>query len=364
MSSGYKYYSLKNILAKNAQYNIIFGERSNGKTYAVQKYALEDYVKHGNTLALIRRWKEDFRGKRAQHMFDAIVANNVPAKLTNGKFNTIIYRNNQWFLARKDEEKGDYIYDTQPFCFAFCLSDVEHDKSVSFPTVTTILFDEFLTRGYYLNDEFVIFMNVLSTIIRQRNNVKIFMLGNTVNKFCPYFNEMGLKHIRDMRQGTIDLYTYGESKLVVAVEYCGAKNQNKESDVYFAFDSPKLAMIKTGAWELDLYPHLPCKYKSNEVVFTFFINFDGEMVQCEVVNTDNSLFVFCHLKTTELKNPDKDLIYQLDSSNKFNVRYSFVKPIDKLDQKILKLYSSKKFFYQSNDVGEIIRNFIRTTGGI
>ena len=36
------------------------------------------------------------------------------------------------------------------------------------------------------------FMNVLSTIIRDRENIKIFMLGNTVNKYCPYFDEMGL----------------------------------------------------------------------------------------------------------------------------------------------------------------------------
>ena len=35
-----KYYSLDRILSKNACYNIIFGERSNGKTYSVLKYAL------------------------------------------------------------------------------------------------------------------------------------------------------------------------------------------------------------------------------------------------------------------------------------------------------------------------------------
>ena len=29
-----QYYSLKKILAENADYNIIIGERSNGKTYA------------------------------------------------------------------------------------------------------------------------------------------------------------------------------------------------------------------------------------------------------------------------------------------------------------------------------------------
>ena len=56
----------------------------------------------------------------------------------------------------------------------------------------TILFDEFITKGMYLTDEFMAFMNTLSTIIRQRDNVKIFMCGNTVNKFNPYFEEMGL----------------------------------------------------------------------------------------------------------------------------------------------------------------------------
>ena len=58
-----------------------------------------------------------------------------------------------------------------------------------------ILFDEFITRSMYLPDEFVIFTNVLSTIIRDRNNVKIFMCGNTVNKYCPYYKEMGLNNV-------------------------------------------------------------------------------------------------------------------------------------------------------------------------
>ena len=41
----FNYYSLKNIQRKNATYNVIFGERSNGKTYAVLKQALENYKK-------------------------------------------------------------------------------------------------------------------------------------------------------------------------------------------------------------------------------------------------------------------------------------------------------------------------------
>ena len=35
-----KFYSLSAILKKNCTYNVIFGERSNGKTYSVLKYGL------------------------------------------------------------------------------------------------------------------------------------------------------------------------------------------------------------------------------------------------------------------------------------------------------------------------------------
>lgn len=38
-----EFYSLEPILSKNATYNMIIGERSNGKTYAVLKYSLQQW---------------------------------------------------------------------------------------------------------------------------------------------------------------------------------------------------------------------------------------------------------------------------------------------------------------------------------
>ncbi|MGC5276152.1 hypothetical protein ACPXAM_23725, partial [Escherichia coli] len=88
-----------------------------------------------------------------------------------------------------------------------------------------------------------------------------YMLGNTVNKYCPYFAEMGLEHIPKMTQGTIDVYAYGNSDLTVAVEYCKSPDSKvkEASHKYFAFNNPKLEMITGGAWELNIYPHLPYK---------------------------------------------------------------------------------------------------------
>lgn len=352
-----KFYSLKNILDKNAQYNVIFGERSNGKTYSVLKYGLEKFCKTGEQMALIRRWREDFIGKRGSSMFQALVTNHEIERLTNGEYTDIYYYASRWFLCKYDE-KGNRILNEKPLAFGFSLGSMEHDKSTSYPEITTILFDEFLTRTMYLPDEFVLFMNVISTIIRHRTNVKIFMLGNTVNKYCPYFNEMGLKHIKEMKQGDIDVYCYGDSDLKVAVEYCKANKQGKKSDTYFAFDNPKLSMITGGAWELNIYPHCPIKYAPKDIKFTYFIIFDSETLQCEIIRKDKNDFTFIHRKTTPLKDIEKDLIYSTDYMPLPNWKRKINKPTTELEKKIVSYFIKDKVFYQDNDTGEIVRNYL------
>lgn len=357
-----KFYSLKNILAKKAQYNIIFGERSNGKTYSVLEYGIMKYVENGEQLALIRRFKEDFRGKRGQALFDGIVANGLIEKITIGKWKQVYYYGGKWYLAKVDEKLKRVIHEDTPFAYGFALSEMEHDKSTSYPNVTTILFDEFLSRQAYFPDEFVIFMNVLSTIIRHRNNVKIFMLGNTVNKFCPYFAEMGLSHILEMKKGNIDVYSYGDSKLKIAVEYADSIAKSKPSDIYFAFDNPKLNMITEGEWELSIYPHLPYKYNENQILFVFFIEFADNIIQCEIVQNDIDIFIFCHRKTTPIKDRTKDLIFSLTPSPSPNIQRRIFQPTkNKLLKNIIMLFASNKVFYQSNDIGEIVRNYILTS---
>lgn len=354
-----KYYSLTNILSKDCQYNIIFGERSNGKTYAALKYILENFIKNGSQGALIRRWKEDLRGKRGASMFDALVSDGTVSRLTNGEYSNVYSYAGKWYLANPDARTGKMVTHPDPFCIGFALSDVEHDKSTSYPKITTIVFDEFLTRQYYLPDEFVIFMNVLSTIIRQRDNVKIFMLGNTVNQYCPYFTEMGLTHIKEMNKGSIEVYKYGDSKLRVAVEYADSiSDKGKPSDVYFAFDNPKLAMITGGAWEMAMYPHLPVKYKPKDVIFTYFMRFNDETLQCEIVHVNNTVFTYIHRKTTPIQNEDKDIIYELKHDNRPNHIRNMRRNSLKINKMIGKFFADDKVFYQDNEVGEIVRNYL------
>lgn len=351
-----KFYSLKNILSKDATYNVIFGERSNGKSYSVLKHAIVNFAKTGEQLAIVRRWREDFTGKRGAVMFDALEANNEIMKATNGEWSGVRYYASKWYFCRYDDEKR--IDCETPFAYGFAISSMEHDKSTSYPNITTILFDEFLTRQAYLPDEFVLFMNVVSTIVRHRTNVKIFMLGNTVNRYCPYFKEMGLSHVKDMKPGDIDLYRYGDSELTVAVEYTAPNKTGKDSDFYFAFDNPKLSMITGGAWEIDIYPHCPVKYKPKDVVFTYFIEFNGELLQCEIVDSKLGPFTFIHRKTTPLQDPDRDVVFSSNFDYRRQWGRKLTKPVTKVEKKITEFFKRDKVFYQDNEVGEIVRNYL------
>lgn len=352
-----KFYNLKNILKTDAIYNVIIGGRSNGKTYAVHEYALKRYWEHGEQLAIIRRYRDDFTGARGRSMFENQGSTGNVKRLTGGVYDDIYYYRSAWYLC-KHTENGEMIRDDKPFCYGFSLSSMEHDKSTSYPDITTILFDEFITRNMYLTDEFVVFMNVLSTIIRHRTNVKIFMVGNTVNKYCPYFNEMGLTHIKEMREGSIDVYRYGESKLKVAVEY-SVNKAGKQSEMYFAFNNPKLSMITGSDWELDLYPHCPIKYKPKHIIFTYFIEFDSELVQCEIVNVSGNMFTFIHRKTTPLQFPDNDLVYKQNHDARPNYSRNIMKPVNDIQKKVMWFYHAQKVFYQDNETGEIVHNYLK-----
>ena len=338
---------------------MIFGERSNGKTYALLKKGLQDYIKDGSQMAYVRRWKEDITGRRAARLFSGLNDNDEVSKASKGKFKGVHYWAGKFYLCNYDES-GKAIYsDSDVLAFTFALSDSEHDKSTSFPDIKTIVFDEFLTNKLYLQDEFVLFMNTVSTIVRKREDVKIYMLGNTVNKYCPYFAEMGLKHILKMEQGSIDVYHYGDSKLTVAVEYCASIKNSAQNHKYFAFDNPKLNMITGGAWELAIYPHLPMKYKPKNILFTYFIDFNDSIFQCEIVNVDDIYFTYIHVKTTDLKHPKDDLIYSLDYHPELNYNRSIFKPTSKLQEHVLWFYKTDRIYYQNNDVGDAINNFLK-----
>ena len=161
-SNNIEYYSLDKILKKNTQYKVIFGKRSNGKTFAVLERGLKLFFQKGIEMAYIRRNREDMLGKNGQTLFNNLVELGLVEKYSKGVWTDVYYYGKRWYFCRYEEDDKGHrqrITDEKPFCYGFVLSGQEHDKSTSYPRVGLIVFDEFLSRSNYLPDEFILFMN-------------------------------------------------------------------------------------------------------------------------------------------------------------------------------------------------------------
>lgn len=366
MAKKNKYYDISHLLKDypDALYYMAIGERSNGKTYSALAYALERYYTHGEQFAYVRRFAEDVRPKYMQTLFSGHIQNGLISKLSDGKHSSIEIRQGKFIPVVWNEDEERLIRDDKPMGWTFDLNSDQHHKSTSYPLITTIIFDEFLSRQGYLTNEFVLFMNVLSTIIRDRKNVNIFMIGNTVNKYSPYFTEMGLTHIKDQKPGHTDVYTYGDTDLKVVVEYCDpmSKRGGKGSDAYFAFDNPQLQMITSGSWEIAIYPHLVEKYRPMDVVSKFYIQFDDTLLTGNIIVTDDNYFLFVHPKTTPLKEEECDIVYTNIPNPKWNYRVGIMNQTDKLSIAIRCLLKENRVFYSDNETGEVLRNYLIWAG--
>lgn len=353
------FYSLHEIKKRNAQYNVIFGERSNGKTFAILEEMIRNYIKTGEKGAYIRRYREDMRGLSAQMLFAGVVKTGLITKLTKGEYNNVKYYQRKWFLCHIDNENPENNYaDKEPFAYSFALTE---SKGANYPDVTTIHFDEFIDRKPELQGEFELFINLVSTLVRDKAKAKIYMTANTVNQSSLYFREMGLTNIKKMKPGQIDVYEYGESGLKCAVEYTAHKSA-KSSDVYFAFDNPHLQMIKTGMWEIGIYPHTFEKWTKDKVIFSAFLKWEDEIVQLDVISKDDLTFVYCHTKTTPIQDERHDIILSLEDNPRFNYIHSLMKSDLRISRRLMWFFRNQKIYYQDNTVGEIVRNWLIKTG--
>jgi len=76
------------------------------------------------------------------------------------------------------------------------------------------------------------------------------------------------------------------------------------------------------------------------------------------------MFTYIHIKTTELKDNTKDLIYTLDYNYGLNYNRNICKPISKLQKRLLWFFQTDRVFYQSNEVGDSINNYLKICKGV
>ena len=362
------FYDITPIDNTDAVYRMIIGQRSNGKTYSVCKHMVEDYFSKGHRSAYIRRWDEDIQPKHLASLFAPHYK--LIEELSGGKYNSVFYRAKEFHLCYIDEEGKKLAQDPEAFCITASINTAEHTKGQDRGEIHIILFDEFMTRGGYLQNEFVQYCNLLSSLIRNREDAIIYMCANTVNRYCPYFKEMGLKDVETMPQGQVYVYTYGNMDLTVAVEYCDPfKSTEKVASKYFAFDNPQLEMITSGKWELMMYPRPAYKIFEEDIKYRFYIHFGENMLCGEIVKPsskphNNDLFIFIHPQTKDIDIDDKTVLYTDEFTTSIcHVRFLKDQPTE-LHRLIAQLFVKKSVCFSDNETGEVCRNWLIEVNGL
>ena len=353
------YYDNSKIISEGSTYNVIIGQRSNGKTYAFIEDALDTFLKEEIPSAYIRRYDESLTATNIFKLCTCHIPNLII--MSNGKWNNFKYEAKTFYLTYVDGN-GKQLRKSKPFLYCVGLNSWEHKKGQDRGDIKFIIFDEFLTRDTYLNDEYAKFMNLVSSLIRDRSDTVIVMLGNTVNKFCPYFNKFKI-NIREVKQGMIYNFRYGETTL--SLEYCREyENTSKVNKKYFDFPEKSLDMIKKGYWEISTYPHLyNGKREECELVGMIYVHFGDLVLRWELlIDEGNNVISFISPSNFDKALCSKCVFITKDSLTLLDSRWCFSEiPHNKLTDWLIKTWRMGKIYFSTDESGDIFENFMKNS---
>lgn len=364
-----KYYSNKRILESGAEYMLQLGERSNGKSYSDKYYLLynafhETDLYTGEKLqryqfAYIRRWDLEIKGKDVEQYFADMIANDhgdQPIReITGGKFDTIKVYQRRIYFASTDPETGD-ITKGKEIGHCFAITQETHYKSLAFPLVGFAIFEEFITDSGYLEKEPSRLFNLLSTILRRRAG-KVFLVGNTISRACPYFGDWGLSGVLRQDKGTISIYTQetdqlddkGEPVVIrIAVEFC--ENSGNNTKMFFG---QKSKMITSGDWESEVQPHLEYYLEEYRRITDMIFEADGLAYRAQLLVDPKDrplVYVYPMREITEKERKTKRIISDLYTLN-VNQTRGWVDNRYKYDKIFMTLLSSGKYAFSDNLTG-------------
>lgn len=339
------YYTTKDIRKKKAQYNVVLGERAPGKSYAVKRDVLKRAFKEEKpTFIIIRRYEEDVKNSYIQNYF---ADNNTTEgnsgevfTITGGEYEMVYVYQSKIYFANRDPESGK-IVPGMHIGYTMALSSDERYKSQQFPTVTDVIFEEFVTRKLYLKDECIRLMNLISTIARKRE-VSVWMIANSISRVCPYFTDWGLRNIPRMKEGTIDCYIIEDTK--IAVEMCPSKKQKTKM-----FFGQAAKSIQGGQWETDLLPALPGDYDEYEKLYELYLEGEGFIFKLELLMDEDAecvLYVYPFTKTVK---PELPII--TDEFSVSQIQRPYLKKTIAPERKISELFQQGKVCFASNLCG-------------
>lgn len=287
---------------QNNDLTMQLSERSIGKTTGWLLYGIEMYIKYGVIIHYIREDRRHLNRAYVKDLFSTICHCGYIDKLTDGKYNHVVYNSMQrkWYFALLDENGEVTETDKQHFMIGLSCDMSDNLKSSYVcDKADFIIVDEFCSQAQrnYFSDLY----NIISTLVRERDSVKIIFLSNTIDRTHWIFDEFPLREVIDsLEEGQIVKFTTELGmRFYVEFVYHEETRQRKEfvNRHIFGFKNNKLNAIKGGGWNMKLYPHLEKGIDFETVVNYIAVETTSCYLALDVVIIDNHHYLYCHKRT-------------------------------------------------------------------
>ena len=337
-------------ILKSCDWLMMLGERSNGKSYAAKNLIIRKCIESGKEFIYLRRYDLDVKDSLCVNYF----GDSPVEAITDGEYHCIdVYRKNIWLANIGDDGKA-----TRGKKIGYChaLSASEHYKSLAFPDVDYIIFEELVSMdGRYLYNETQKIQQYTSTIFRNRKG-KVILIGNTISRICPYYRDWDLK-VAKQKLGSVENYVFhndnGEdTKMSVYL----TDSLNYNSGMFFGLAAKN---ITKGAYEVQEQAHLPKSYLKYNNLYTIVLEYNEFKFLCELLQDkeeSNNIFWYVQPKTTDVKSGTRVI------SNKFSpdpyYSLSLRRPINANEKQVFDMFNKGKVCFSDNLTGTEFNNII------
>lgn len=278
------WYDKQQLLSHNKLLNMVLSNRGGGKTFHFTRWGIDDFKKNGKQTVWVRRYQTE-----------------IDEMLLNGKFFDAV---REYYPNDKLEIEGSLGKVNGEVAFYFiALSTSRQLKSNNYPLVNKIIYDEFIIdkgRVTYLKNEVEVFLDLIETVARLRDDVRCVLLANSVTVVNPYFHFWDIKVDTSRRftikgQVCVELFTdetFIEAKkktrfgqLVQNTRYSDYAIENKwllDNDTFIEDKTPKAEFM------------LGMKY--NGVMYGFWVDYNEGLIFVNRQYDPSSYSLYCLTK--------------------------------------------------------------------
>lgn len=332
----------------HCSYYFFASKRGVGKTTTMLLLGMILFKLYGVVIQYIRQKEDMLRPKFAQELMKTVLDCGYIEKLTEGRWNYAYYYANKWVFCKLSE--SGKIEEKTAIHFMYELSidqSFTYKSNYNAPHGDWIIFDEMLGRKYEPN-EFIYFMDILSTIIRKRQGVRIILLTNAIDEYSEYFEEFEIEEqLKKLKRGDCDICTSsGGTKIYVEKIDQNDKNAARLNKEYYGFKSPMLyAITGEGDWNVKICKHWDIEDEDAELIDrTHYIKMGLNMVRLELMRSSKYGWHVRVQKATKIY-PDS-VIYTMDEIEDARFRHS--RGYSKVDRFLWDLLAMDKWHYRTN----------------